>query len=244
MEYIIDCIAENRHILKYSDDWGSDFTLFLRILQDKYPKVEKVPYIIHGHRRFNPNMLYNCLSYLLSIGCNKLAEIYPARSSNIKHGWVYEAFSPTTAFEKLKRVYSTAAYLYVNYVRFAFPNLSGDLSLCRGFDLMVINLDHKDEPTPTATIYYFKCLSVNYTNNEILYSLNMNAEIFSMNGITSHYEVMKQTLNYNGYEFEFMKCEPVDLHTVLYNKFNITCTLHAILKNRFDNYFKRKLSLV
>lgn len=246
MEYITDFLCEYKSNLKLSEN--TDFNKLQSILDEiekSYPYVkEDIPVIIKSSREVHLNIFYKCLIYLIYNGEDKIRQVYPQREfGHIVKGWVYETFSLHNAYQKIQKVLSMSFNLYLDFISSNFPLIYDELDLFYGCDLMCINISGADYQETYASIYYFKSNSMR-TNKDVLYSLNMDSTLFVENNIRESNDLWKSSIKYGGREYNLYRSEGIDVHMLLYDKYNIINTFYNILTTRFKEYFEKQFKVL
>ena len=182
--------------------------------------------------------------YLIYNGEDKIRQVYPQREfGHIVKGWVYETFSLHNAYQKIQKVLSMSFNLYLDFISSNFPLIYDELDLFYGCDLMCINISGADYQETYASIYYFKSNSMR-TNKDVLYSLNMDSTLFVENNIKESNDLWKSSIKYGGREYNLYRSEGIDVHMLLYDKYNIINTFYNILTTRFKEYFEKQFKVL
>ena len=82
------------------------------------------------------------------------------------------------------------------------------------------------------------------SNKDVLYSLNMDSTLFVENNIRESNDLWKSRIKYGGREYNLYRSEGIDVHMLLYDKYNIINTFYYILTTRFKEYFEKQFKVL
>lgn len=241
-EYIHDFIEanwRNLHLKKYSE---LNVLSLIQHFQLKYPYINRMPvHTLSGGKSIYINTVYEAVKRLFEIGYTTISYPYPRKGSYGNTGMVYDSFSPSTALEKSRIVILNTIRAYQSFIQSEFPLLANELDAFYGGNLISVLVDYSDPGHKLIFhIDYFRSI---VPSNEKIITIEeiSNSRIMQENNITSTSDLfMKKSVMFHGKEFSAFRGGGLNDMTILFGKYNCLAYFYELLKNHFDDFFKKR----
>lgn len=242
IEYIYEFIEANwrrLHLKKYSD---LDVHSLIQHFQSKYPYIDRMPVqLISSGKSIYINTVYEAIKRLSDIGYTSIPYPYPKKEPYGNTGMVYDFFSPATALEKSRIVIVNTIRAYQNFIQSEFPLLANELDVFYGGNLISVLVDYSNPGHKSIFhIYYFRSI---VSSNEKIITIEevRNSRIMQENNFASASDLfVKESVKFNGKKFSAFRSGRLNDMTILFGKYNCLTYFYELLKEHFDDFFKKR----
>lgn len=241
-EYIHDFIEanwRNLHLKKYSE---LNVLSLIQHFQSRYPYINKKPvHAFSGGKTIYINTVYEAIKCLFKMGYTTIPYPYPRKGSYGNTGMVYDSFSPSTALEKSQIVILGTIRAYQNFIQSEFPLLVNELDAFYGGNLFSVLVDYSDPGHKFVFHIYYYRRTVPSNEKIITIEEVSNSRIMQENNITSASDIfMKKSVMFHGKEYSAFREGGLNNMTILFGKYNSLTYFYELLKNHFDDFFKKR----
>lgn len=240
-EYVHDFVEANRRSLHIDTHSELNVGVLLRYFQTKYPNIEKYPTsLISGGKSIYLNTIYDALKCLLELGYETIPYPYPPKGNYGNTGMVYDYFSSSGAFEKSKLVIMSTIRAYQNFIQSEFPLLATDLDAFYGGNMISVFVDYSNPRQDFIfQSYYFK--SEHPSDVKIITIEEVrNSRIMKENKVSSPHELfIMRSVMFNGKKYLAFRGGGLNDMTILFGKYNCLTYFYELLKDHFNEYFKK-----
>ncbi|MDN5215089.1 DUF4365 domain-containing protein [Fulvivirgaceae bacterium BMA12] len=223
-------------------NFPEDLDKVTEIAKARFSKNEfsefKIQYI---NKEFSIEDLKDSLEFLKNQELSKFKRPFPSKSYDKPSGFVYSWYTPDTAFEKLRFVYSELPKVYDLFIKTYFNKLYEDLRYYCSFDLLIVNINYGTifkalSDSPSIELYYLKSIEESKPDTRLF----LNSEECPLSR-TNHYEAYNNGIEIDGIKYKLISSS-FGIIDGLYDKSTLQTLLYKTLKSRFEDYFKTKTS--
>ena len=176
----------------------------------------------------------------LELGYETIPYPYPPKGNYGNTGMVYDYFSSSGAFEKSKLVIMSTIRAYQNFIQSEFPLLATDLDAFYGGNMISVFVDYSN-PRQNFIFqsYYFK--SEHPSDVKIITIEEVrNSRIMKENKVSSPHELfIMRSVMFNGKKYLAFRGGGLNDMTILFGKYNCLTYFYELLKDHFNEYFKK-----
>lgn len=198
--------------------------------------------IIYAKNDYDVSRAKESLTFLYNQGINLIERPYPAKVYK-ECSFAWQLYSPESAFEKLKFLYTALSRTYDQFIDAFFPKLFKEIRYFNDFDLQVIDLIYNDEHikkrgSPGIHIYNLKIVKGKTKSRMELYLNSVNCPL----SYTDHFLEPKKTIEMNGKEYKLVSGSSSSMSHFFENH-SLKKSLYDLLYNKFEEYFQQRMSL-
>jgi hypothetical protein len=186
---------------------------------------------------FTINHVIECLEFLKNQKVHNFERPFPSKIYDDSFKFVWNWYTPETAFEKLKFIYNELPIVYDLFIESYFSKLDSSLKYYSNFDLMIVNVKYNlsynsSLDSPGVEIFYLKSTE-NHTPQTKLY-LNSKGCPLDTRDFSEYY---KNGVELDGVSYKMISCSwgVIDF---LYDRLSLEKYLYKCLKERFEMFFK------